>query len=55
MYGQAIIAARRHDETAAVALLSQAVHLDRSYAERAVEELEFEEFAGGKAFKEALK
>ena len=54
-YGLAIAATHRHDEAAMGLYLKQAVVLDRSYANRAVEELEFEEFAGGKVFREALK
>ena len=54
-YGLATVAARQHDEAAMGQYLRQAVGLDRSYANRAVEELEFEEFAGGKVFREALK
>ena len=54
-YGLATVAARRGDEAAVGRYLKQAVLLDRSYANRAVEELEFQEFAGGKVFREALK
>ncbi len=55
LYGQAVVAARQQNETGAAALLKQAVALDRSYAQRAVEDLEFQDYAQSKGFKEALK
>ncbi|GAA4021652.1 hypothetical protein GCM10022409_01680 [Hymenobacter glaciei] len=55
VYGLAVVAARQKDEATAGTLLKQAVALDRSYAQRAVEELEFQDYAQGKVFKEALK
>jgi tetratricopeptide (TPR) repeat protein len=55
VYGLAVVAARQKDEAAAGTLLKQAVALDRSYAQRAVEDLEFQDYAQGKAFKEALR
>ena len=54
-YGQAIIAARQKDEAAAGQLLAQAVQLDRSLAQQAVEDLEFMDIAQSKPFREALK
>ncbi|WP_460502787.1 tetratricopeptide repeat protein, partial [Hymenobacter agri] len=55
IYGLAVVAARQKDEAAAGTLLKQAVALDRSYAQRAVEDLEFQDYAQGKIFKEALR
>jgi tetratricopeptide (TPR) repeat protein len=55
VYGLAVVAARQKNEAAAGTLLKQAVALDRSYAQRAVEDLEFQDYAQGKAFKEALR
>ncbi|WP_201981816.1 tetratricopeptide repeat protein [Hymenobacter rubidus] len=55
IYGMAVVAARQHDETTATSFLKQAVALDRSYAQRAVEDLEFQEFVQSKSFREALK
>ena len=55
IYGLAVVAARQKDEAAAGTLLRQAVALDRSYAQRAVEDLEFQDYAQGKVFREALK
>ncbi|MGI4872722.1 MAG: hypothetical protein ACRYFX_16300 [Janthinobacterium lividum] len=54
-YGLAVAAARRHDEAAAAAELRQAVLLDRNIATQAVEDLEFQDYVQGKAFREALK
>ena len=51
----AVVAARQKDEATAGTLLKQAVALDRSYAQRAVEDLEFQDYAQGKVFKEALR
>lgn len=55
LYGLAVVAARQKDEAAAGSLLKQAVALDRSYAQRAVEDLEFQDYAQGKVFKDALR
>ena len=55
VYGQAVVAARQQDEAGAARLLKQAVQLDRSLARQAVEDLEFMEYAQGKAFREALR
>jgi hypothetical protein len=55
LYGQAIVAARQKDEATAGRLLAQAVKLDRSLAQQAVEDLEFMDIAQSKPFREALK
>jgi tetratricopeptide (TPR) repeat protein len=55
VYGLAVVAARQKDEAAVGTLLKQAVALDRSYAQRAVEDLEFQDYAQGKVFREALR
>lgn len=55
VYGMAVVAARQKDEVAAGNFLRQAVALDRSYAQRAVEDLEFQDYAQGKVFREALR
>ena len=55
LYGQAVVAARQKNETVLGELLRQAVALDRSYAQRAVEDLEFQDYAQSKTFREALK
>ena len=55
VYGLAVVAARQRDETAVGTFLRQAVALDRAYAQRAVEDLEFQDYAQGKAFREALR
>ena len=55
VYGQAVVAARQKDEAAVGQLLKQAVALDRRYAQRAVEDLEFQDYAQGKVFREALR
>lgn len=55
VYGLAVVAARKKDEAAVGQLLKQAVALDRRYAQRAVEDLEFQDYAQGKVFREALK
>ncbi|OWP62546.1 hypothetical protein CDA63_13640 [Hymenobacter amundsenii] len=54
-YCLAIVAARQHNEPAAALHLRHAVELDRTYANRAVEDLEFRDFAQGKPFLEALR
>ncbi|MBT9392876.1 tetratricopeptide repeat protein [Hymenobacter sp. NST-14] len=54
-YCLAVVAARQQNESAAVMHLRHAVGLDRSYANRAVEDLEFRDFAKGKPFLEALR
>ena len=55
VYGMAVVAARQKNEDAVGNFLKQAVALDRSYAQRAVEDLEFQDYAQGKLFREALK
>jgi len=55
VYGLAVVAARKKDEAAVGQLLKQAVALDRRYAQRAVEDLEFQDYAQGKVFREALR
>ena len=55
LYGMAVVAAREHDEITAGTFLKQAVALDRSYAQRAVEDLEFQDYVQGKVFREALR
>jgi len=54
-YGLAVAAARRHDEAAVASELRQAVRLNRELATQAVEDLEFQDYVQGKAFREALK
>jgi hypothetical protein len=54
-YGLAVAAARRHDENTMAQELRRAVQLDRKLATQAVEDLEFQEYAQGAAFREALK
>ncbi|WP_208306062.1 hypothetical protein [Hymenobacter defluvii] len=54
-YCLAVVAARQRNEAAVGTLLRQAVQLDRSYANRAVEDLEFAEVAKSKAFLEAVR
>jgi len=55
VYGLAIVAARQKNEAAVGEFLKQAVALDHRYAQRAVEDLEFQDYAQGKVFREALK
>ena len=55
VYGLAVVAARQQEEAAVGTLLRQAVALDRRYAQRAIEDLEFQDYAQGKVFREALK
>jgi tetratricopeptide (TPR) repeat protein len=55
IYGMAVVAARQNNEGALGTFLQQAVALDRRYAQRAVEDLEFQDYAQGKVFREALK
>ncbi|GAB3578353.1 hypothetical protein GCM10027345_17190 [Hymenobacter daeguensis] len=55
IYGMAVVAARQNNEGAMGNFLQQAVALDRRYAQRAVEDLEFQDYAQGKVFREALK
>ena len=50
-----MVAARRKEEVAVGSFLRQAVLLDRSYAQRAVEDLEFQDYTQGKVFREALR
>ncbi|WP_324670978.1 tetratricopeptide repeat protein [Hymenobacter sp. GOD-10R] len=54
-YCQAVVAARTKNETLLGQQLRRAVELDRSFANRAVEDLEFQEYAGSKTFVEALR
>ncbi|GGG42172.1 tetratricopeptide repeat protein [Hymenobacter glacieicola] len=54
-YCLAIVAARQQNESAMAMHLRRAVQLDRAYANRAVEDLEFRDFAKGKQFLEALR
>ncbi|TGE08713.1 tetratricopeptide repeat protein [Hymenobacter fodinae] len=54
-YCLAVVAARQQNEPAMAMHLRRAVSLDRTYANRAVEDLEFRDFAKGKAFLEALR
>lgn len=54
-YGLAVAAARRHDEATLAQQLRQAVQLDRTLATQAVEDLEFQDYVQGAAFREALK
>ncbi len=55
VYGMAVVAARQKNEAAVGTYIKQAVALDRRYAQRAVEDLEFQDYAQGKVFREALK
>ena len=55
VYGMAVVAARQKNEAVVGTSLKQAVALDRRYAQRAVEDLEFQDYAQGKVFREALK
>ena len=55
LYGLAVVAARRHDEPQLANWLRQAVAADRRLANQAVEDLEFQDYAQGEAFREALK
>jgi tetratricopeptide (TPR) repeat protein len=55
IYGMAVVAARQKNEEAMGNLLKQAIALDRSYAQRAVEDLEFQDYAQSKVFREALR
>lgn len=54
-YGLAVAAARRHDEATMAGELRQAVHLNHELATQATEDLEFQDYVQGKAFREALK
>ncbi|TGE20229.1 tetratricopeptide repeat protein [Hymenobacter elongatus] len=54
-YCLAVVAARAKDEAQLGQNLRRAVQLDRTYAQRAVEDLEFREYAGGKMFLEVLR
>lgn len=54
-YGLAVAAARRHDEATMAQELRRAVQLDRALSTQAVEDLEFQDYAQGPAFREALK
>ena len=55
IYGLAVVAARQHDETTMGTLLKQAVAHDRRNAQRAVEDLEIQDYSQSKVFKEALR
>ncbi|QNH60805.1 tetratricopeptide repeat protein [Hymenobacter sediminicola] len=54
-YCLAVVAARQQDETQMGQNLRRAVQLDRKFASRAVEDLEFAEYAKGKVFLEVLR
>ena len=54
-YGLAVAAARRHDEATLTQELHQAVLLDPTLATQATEDLEFQRYVQGAAFREALK
>ena len=55
VYGMAVVAARQKNEAAMGNFLKQAIALDRRFAQRAVEDLEFQDYAQSKVFREALK
>ena len=55
IYGMAVVAARQNNEGAVGNFLKQAIALDRRYAQRAVEDLEFQDYTQGKVFREALR
>ena len=55
LYGLAVVAARRHDEAQLATYLHQAIAADHALATQAVEDLEFQDYAQGEAFREALK
>ncbi|UOQ70405.1 tetratricopeptide repeat protein [Hymenobacter cellulosilyticus] len=54
-YCLAVVAARSKDEGQVGQYLTRAVQLDRAYAQRAVEDLEFRDYAASKMFLEALR
>lgn len=54
-YCLAVVAARARDESLVGTHLRQAIALDRTYAQRAVEDLEFSSYASSKTFLEALR
>ncbi|WBO85689.1 tetratricopeptide repeat protein [Hymenobacter yonginensis] len=54
-YCLAVVAARQKDEAKLGENLRRAVQLDRKYANRAVEDLEFMDYASGKVFLETLR
>ncbi|SHL85092.1 TPR repeat-containing protein [Hymenobacter psychrotolerans DSM 18569] len=54
-YCLAVVAARQKDEAQMGQNLRRAVQLDRKFASRAVEDLEFAEYAKGKVFLEVLR
>ena len=54
-YGLAVVAARRHDEAQLATYLRQAVAADHTLATQAVEDLEFQDYAQGEAFRKALE
>lgn len=55
VYGMAVVAARQKNEAAIGHFLKQAVGLERSYAQRAVEDLEFQDYTQSKVFRDALR
>ncbi|RYU76046.1 tetratricopeptide repeat protein [Hymenobacter persicinus] len=54
-YSLAVVAARTKDEAQMGQHLRRAVQLDRTFAQRAVEDLEFRDYASSKTFLEALR
>jgi tetratricopeptide (TPR) repeat protein len=54
-YSLAVVAARAKDEAQMGQHLRRAVQLDRTFAQRAVEDLEFRDYASSKTFLEALR
>lgn len=54
-YCLAVVAARQKNEAAMGENLRRAVQIDRKFANRAVEDLEFMDYAGGKVFLETLR
>jgi tetratricopeptide (TPR) repeat protein len=54
-YCMAVVAARARDENLVGTHLRQAVNLDRAFAQRAVEDLEFSGYTSSKSFLEALR
>ncbi|SHI84263.1 TPR repeat-containing protein [Hymenobacter daecheongensis DSM 21074] len=54
-YSLAVVAARAKDEAQLGPNLRRAIQLDRAFAQRAVEDLEFRDYAGSKMFLEVLR
>ncbi|GAA3997040.1 hypothetical protein GCM10022408_04610 [Hymenobacter fastidiosus] len=54
-YTLAVVAARAKNEAQVGQQLRRAIQLDRAFAQRAVEDLEFRDYAGSKMFLEALR